>query len=882
MTLNEDIVWARWSEIDPLFAAALELPASRRARFLAEQCGEDRELYRAVVSLLDDSGSLPRAPAGPGSHLLRAWSGDGAESPEIGLGPGDTVGRYRITGELGRGGMATVFEAERADGVYTQRVALKVLRRGLDTEEVVRRFHDERHILSELSHPNVAALLDGGATTDGRPFLVMQRVDGEPITAWADAHKLDVPARVRLFLQVVEAVTFAHRRLVVHRDIKPSNVLVDGQGRVVLLDFGIARLLDPADGPQRKLTRTGSLLLTPEYASPEQARGDAVTTGSDVYQLGILLYLLLAGRPPYPDGAPWTSGPTGRHEPLPPSEAVGQDQPMKRRRLKGDLDTIVRKAMQPEVEERYGSAEALADDLRRHLHGRPIRARPPSAAYRLKKFARRNPWFPPVAAVLVLMAAGYVGTLELHARRLEGERNIARVEAERAEQLRTFLVDLFQTADPYQAPDPARGRSITVVEALDLGAERARSELADRPALRADLLSSIGAVYERLDLREPALELVGEALETRAGIGEARSAGQLADLGPMASLLALGGQLDSATAVARTRLELAREMQPQGAAMASSLLGLAAVDYTAGRHDEALDRRLEAVAILRELGPAHQGALADALAVLADSHRALNQLDRSEAVAREGLELQRTISGDDHPSTTLAAVHLAQLLHARDRFDDAAQLYRSSIPRLEAALGPLHLNTINALNNFGIVLTDAGDTPGAEEVQRQVLERRRRIPGGDTLAVATSLQNLATTVLLQGRLGEADSLAAAAEELYGRLLPTGHALQAFPILTRTEIRLRRGDGEDAERRARQASAILSAALPSGHYATAVADCRIGAALALQNRRAEAETIMREALAVLETDPRTPARMRVECSDAVTTLTDEITRRAEHD
>lgn len=865
---SHDVVWSRWEEVDAVFAAALELPLDRRESFIADACGGDMELYHAVTSLVAKAEAPATEPTGPGMNLLRAWTGDelGGDEP-IGLQPGDLVERYRITGELGRGGMATVFEAERADGVYKQKVALKVLRRGLDTEEVVRRFHAERDILSSLAHPNVASLLDGGTTADGRPFLVMQRVEGEPITRWADAQELDVHERLRLFLQVADAVAFAHRRLVVHRDIKPSNVLVDRQGRVVLLDFGIAKLIDPVDGSHGELTRTGSRLLTPEYASPEQARGEAVTTGSDVYQLGILLYLLLTGRRPFPPEKRGIAPVADRGQPVLPSEAVAQLKGERRRTLKGDLDTILLKAMRPETEERYGSAEALGDDLRRHLNGRPITARPPSVGYRVRKFARRNPWFPAVAAGLVLATTGYVGTLEVQSRRLQLERNEARMQAERAEQIKGFLVDLFRAADPYDAVDPARSREITVVEALELGAERARLELADRPVLRADLLSSIATVYDHMDLRDPALALFTEAIEARAEIGADRSLEQLANLGLTAAILTRAGQPDSAEVIERTRLALARAHPDGSHEAANALLGLASIDQSAARIEESLVHRTEAVRILRSLDQGGRTTLADALSALSDSYRLLDRLDESEAAAREGLEIHRSISGAEHPRTALAEVHLAQLQQARGLLDDAAALYRTALPRLEASLGPLHFNTINSLNNLAIVLNDAGDVSGAEATHRLVLDRRRRVPGGDTLAVASSLQNLAATVLAQGRLAEADSLALEVVELYGRLLRPGHPQRAFPLLTRTEIALRRGDGGGAEQLGRRAAAILEGALPEGHFATATAHCRIGAAIALQGRPAEAAPLIRDALSVLENSPRAPARLRVECRQA---------------
>jgi serine/threonine-protein kinase len=335
--------------------------------------------------------------------VLAAFAGDRPGGGGDDLPEGTEVGRYRIVRRVGRGGMATVYEAERADGAYEQQVALKVLRRGLDTEDLVRRFLTERQILSSLSHPNIARLLDGGSTAAGRPFLVMELVPGEPITSWADRHRLDVDARLRLFLSVAEAVHAAHRQLVVHRDIKPSNILVDADGRVKLLDFGIAKLLDT----ESEHTDAGATRpLTPDYASPEQLGGGRITTATDVYQLGLLLRELLTGvrplatetqpgEPPIrPSRAAALPAQSGRS----PSEraALREATPARlARRLRGDLDVIVGKALRPEPGERYASADVLGSDVRRHLEGRPISAYPESPLYRARKFITRHPMIPP-------------------------------------------------------------------------------------------------------------------------------------------------------------------------------------------------------------------------------------------------------------------------------------------------------------------------------------------------------------------------------------------------------------------------------------------------------------------------------------------------------
>ena len=310
MTRADDLLWRRWQEVDPLLDAALDLPPDERDAYIASVAGHDLPLRDLLLRLLDRVDSGQHGVTAPPPGIVAAAFGNEGDAD---LEPGTAVGRYVVLGRRGRGGMATVYEAERSDGAYRQRVALKVLRRGLDTEDLIRRFLNERQILSSLSHPNIARLLDGGSTSDGRPFLVMELVDGEPITVYADARPLGIADRLQLVLAVANAVSAAHRQLVVHRDIKPSNILVDGEGRVRLLDFGIAKLL----AGDSQATDVGVRVLTPDYASPEQLSGEPITTATDVYQLGLLLRELLTGLPPRAGGG-WAGKPLPR--PSPPAQ----------------------------------------------------------------------------------------------------------------------------------------------------------------------------------------------------------------------------------------------------------------------------------------------------------------------------------------------------------------------------------------------------------------------------------------------------------------------------------------------------------------------------------------------------------------------------------
>lgn len=532
-----------WLRADRLFDEALDLPPGQRASFLDRTCGGDTQLRGLVERLLNaaefDDPGFKSGGALQGSFGER-FRKELARS-EV-LPPGTVVGRYRIVREIGRGGMAVVYLAERADGQFRQEVALKLLSSGIATSHIARRFDRERQILAQARHPGVARLLDGGTGPGGRPYLVMEYVEGRPIDRYCDEERLTVAARLRLFLQVVQAVEDAHRNLVVHRDLKPSNILVTEHGYAKLLDFGIAKLLDPAatggGGGGEALTGSAIRLMTPAYASPEQVRGDAVTTASDIYQLGLLLYLLLTGRFPYEVGegdpavrmraiaqrlpvppssalAP-SSGPDGwgaapGQEPKTTEEiaqARGTTPGRLRRLLSGDLDAIILKALNKEPERRYGSVAQIIDDVERHLAGRTIGARADTWTYRTGKLIRRHAtaFTAAVAAAAVGLSLGLVYTADL-----VEERDRARREAE-------FLRELFEV--------PAQSQPLTASQLLDRGVARVELALAGEPELQADLFEDLAQMYHDLGLGEEAQRLRDRSAALRGEPPEGQARGR--------------------------------------------------------------------------------------------------------------------------------------------------------------------------------------------------------------------------------------------------------------------------------------------------------------------------------------------------------------------
>ncbi|MGD8322708.1 MAG: serine/threonine-protein kinase, partial [Gemmatimonadota bacterium] len=417
---------ARWARVEAVLAEALERAPERRPAFLAHACADDAELRREVEDLL-----AAHAETGLFDEVVR--SSDTSQGSEMDHPAGTRFGPYAVEGLLGRGGMGVVYLARRVDGEFEQEVALKVLPAGLVSDRLEQRFRAERQILARLSHPNVARLLDGGVDDAGRPWFAMERVRGTSLVEFCDTEGLGLDDRLDLYLTVCDAVQHAHQNLVVHRDLKPGNILVDENGTPRLLDFGIAKLLDPdAPGPGARETQVGVRVLTPAYAAPEQLRGEPANTASDVFQLGILLYELLTGVHPFPErttGSPTPSPPSTRavtREATRPSAAVttreeararGLSPKLLSQRLRGDLDAIVLKALREEPERRYASAAELAEDLRRHRARRPVRARPDTWAYRTGRFLRRNTVALGAGAVVVAGVAAFTAGIAREARR---------------------------------------------------------------------------------------------------------------------------------------------------------------------------------------------------------------------------------------------------------------------------------------------------------------------------------------------------------------------------------------------------------------------------------------------------------------------------------
>ena len=675
---------AHWEVIQEHFNAAVDLAPEKRASYLQSAC-EDPDLRSEVISLLEadeDSRDFLDSPLScreSDDEPTRTLGGPVGHDEALPV--GQKVGPYEILGLLGEGGMGRVYRARRSDGHFDREVAVKVIRDGLAGQAMVACFVRERQILADLDHPGIARLLDGGATDDGRPFLVMELIEGELLSDYCDRLGLDVEARLRLMLGICDAVAYAHRRLVVHRDLKPGNILVDNQGRPRLLDFGTAKLLDDAHtsvGAGADMA-TARQWCSPNYASPEQMSGASISTATDIYGLGAVLYTLLTGRSPhrFTSRNPVAMARVVIENTIElPSRAVEADDAPLARRLRGDLDTIVATAMAKKPERRYGSVEALADDLRRHLDKRPIRARRPTLGYRLDRFLRRH-WrglglAAMLAAVMSVGAVAYVA----QARETARERDRAEVERARSRQVADLLAEMFEDFDPDLSP----GQGHEIRRRLDRNARRI-DEVASEPEVRAALLHTLGVAYGKLGDYSKADRALSEAVRLRRrqlGLYHLDTASSLRHLSLVASD---NGHWARGAALQRLALDIRQHLLPEhDPRIAESLLDSA---ESAARLDDAapaVDLAQRAVSILEGRVPDDDLRLAQAWLQLGSCKVITGELEQGEALMAKALEVRIQHLGPEH--SDVALVHLEMAISAIRRGD-----IPESRRRLEAARG---------------------------------------------------------------------------------------------------------------------------------------------------------------------------------------------------
>ena len=839
-----------WPKIEALFHEAVELPPDDRDAFLRKACAANPGIYKEVLSLLEEDLNV--------HSMLDGWALDAVDLQSEAI-IGKQIGPYQITQEIGSGGMGAVYLAERTEGEFEQHVAMKLIKRGMDSNQILQRFKIERQILARLQHPNIARLLDGGLTDDGFPYFTLEYIEGEPIDSYCDNKKFSVEDRLRLFQSVCSAVQYAHQNLIVHRDLKPSNILVTEDGTVKLLDFGIAKVVTEESGATA-LTRTGSRVMTPRYAAPEQVRGEPVTTATDVYALGVILYELLARNSPYrlENSTPLDIEKAICYsQPKRPSTAITKrvsnrdsasspkmvsqtrsTQPHRlRRQLAGDLDNICLMALRKEPERRYRSAEQFSEDISRYLNRLPVRARPDTFGYRTQKFVQRHK----IAAVSTISVVLLIVILvAFYTARLARERDRAQLETQKAEQVTTFLTELFEVSDPSQS----KGETVTARELLDRGADRIKKELSNQPEVQAAMMGVMGEVYYSLGLFADARGLHEQAVDIRRSLLGEDNPEVAESLNNLANVLEAQGDYDAAETLHRTSLALRRKLLGENhLEVAESLDDLAWDLFQKGNYDRAGTLYTEALVIRRKvLGEEHID-IAASLNNLAEVFHEKGEYNSAEVLYRQALAMNNKLLGEEHREVATNMSNLANLLRIVGKNEEAEPLHRQALALRQKLLGNDHPDVTSSLNSLAVLLYEKGDYEAAEPLFREALKLRRERLGEFHPRVAVPLTGLAVLLREKGDLEAAEAAFRESLELHKKTLPKGHPNIAHPLHWLGALLCDKDKPEEAEPLLREAVDLRRQGLPERHWRTAVAESDLGACLTSLSRFEEAEPLL---------------------------------------
>ncbi|MFN0151662.1 MAG: tetratricopeptide repeat protein [bacterium] len=872
---------SRLVRLETLFSECVALPAGERAAFLDARCAGDAAM-RAELEALLALDARPEPPVLPRVVERAAASGAAtasrASSATLDAPPPEQIGPYRIAERLGVGGFGEVFAAEQTTPVK-RRVALKILKAGMDSKAILARFGAEREALALMDHPGVAKVLDAGATETGRPYFVMELVPGESITDYCDRRAPSTRERLDLFVAVCRAVEHAHQKGIIHRDIKASNVLVataDGKALPKVIDFGIAKAAAAASGGETMHTRAGEFLGTPEYMSPEQAAssGIDVDTRTDVYSLGVLLYRILAGRLPFESerlrgaGLSEAQRILREEEPLRPSEHV--------RALRGDLDWIVMRAMEKDRARRYPSAAALADDVVRHLRDEPVLAGPPSTAYRFGKLARRHrALIVGATAVVVTLLVGIAATTTqaVRARRAEREARHAEEEARRQAEVATavnaFLTEMVSEANPEENP---RGGDVTVREMVDRAARLLEGGAAESPRVAAALRHALGTTYMGLGRFDEAEAHVRAAAEMRRASAGAHSVETLESELALADLDMRRRRYAEAESGYAAIAGAIDALPPPAGSLRGRLLHLRGANLTnLGRYEEADSLLAAAIAIARGAGgvegssglvggsggndatasAANPAELAGSLAERARLHEKLGRYDSAETLAREALANARHAYSGDHANVANVAATLASVLATKGSLAEAESLHRESLAIERRILGPAHASTALSLGNLGNVLISAGRLDEAEDCLREAIALLQASLGDENSEVAKMKDNLAVALQNRGEYEEALALRLAALATMRRLYGAVNHDSANPLNNLGALYRLMGRHKEAQAAFEEALSVFRQLHGSEHPLVAIATNNLGKALLDQARAAEAETTFAAALALGE-------------------------------
>ena len=737
---------AGWERIQAALDDILDQPDAEQLRYLDVKYGADKSLHQEIKTLLGPQHSALDLLEHPAAALIKTLMTTGAETGDsrrrINDRQGDRIGNYRLCEELGRGGMGVVYRAERSSGTFDREVAIKLLWTWHGREGIIERFRREQQLLASLTHPNIAQLYDGGLSENGQPYFVMEYVRGEPLDQYCDRRRLGIGARLRLLLQVANALSFSHSNLIVHRDIKPSNILVTAQGRIKLLDFGIAKLLGEKN--DLNLTRTGEQVMTPGFAAPEQLRNSNITVATDVYLLGLVMYELLTGKHPYRDQADSffeLARVKCESPPTAPSivvdkcvDSVDDDSPARlsnrdisarrgldirqlQKRLRGDLDAIVLKCLENSPKRRYASMEAYKADIQRYFDNLPIAAQPPSGSYLAAKFLRRHWRTVSALSLFTALLITYALTATLQAQKIQQTLDRVATEKQKAQQVADFMINIFKGADP----NVSGLETITAGELLERGQARVMHELGAAPEIQGYMLTALGEIYFSQ------------------------------------------GDYPRSTAVLEQALERQRQAGPEDALSLANTTSQLAIAYST------IDRRTEAEALFRESLAIHEALIvagdAEEGMAYAEVNNAYGVLlwkqglpERAEQRMTRAIDILRNVATGDAGELGVALNNLANLQSLHGRYAAAERNMREAIRIHEKTLGTRHSYFTMYLNNFGIFLTDIERFEEAERYSRRALTLQHEILGPNHPYVSNTLRALGRLYHRLGRLDEAETL----------------------------------------------------------------------------------------------------------------------------
>lgn len=789
----------QWQNIATIVDNVLEIPPADRDSYIKRECGDNPKLVEQVLDFMKSIASSE----GLWDNLLRSnqilvndltASGELVTFKESVSHP-EQIGSYKIIRCLAAGGMGNVFLAERNDGQFSRKVAIKILKRELSAKYHIDRFIAEREILSGLEHPNIARLYDGGVTDDGRPYLLMEYVDGLPIHQYFSQNSCNFSVKLDLFAQICKAVKYAHTNLIIHRDLKPDNIFVNNSGNIKILDFGIAKIVDQ-DLTESSVTQTreGTRMLSLQYASPEQITLDKVTTAADVYALGLILYEILTGNQPYQlIGKKINKAEhiIRFHQPETPSQAVAN--PAESRRLKGDLDAIILKSLRKEPEERYESAGQMLEDIERYQQKIPVFARKGTFRYRAAKYIKRNQGVLSLAAIFLIAAISFTA---YHFQKLTEERNIAKIETEKARAVTGFLTGIFENASPYNQPNS----EITALEILDHGTEYIQNEIQDQPEIKSSMLSTVGGIYQVLGSYDKAENLLNEALELEKGnksmehgddyglavvhnnLGNLKTsqgdyqtaiehlkvaavtfdklnlqdyrAGSLSTWGWNEYLIANYPRADSLIQIALSIYQTQNGIDSPKTA--NTLQNLAWVKHDMGNHHEADSIFADILDKRRNHYKGDHPEIATTMHSLGWLKYQIGEYEEGISLYEEAITMRRRLfNNESHPDIAWSVNNMGIIKQAQGKYDEAEELFREALQMRRKILPKNHQHISQSLGNLGSIYFYREDYDQSITIFREVVEIQRNLLGNDHPNLAMYLNNLATVLSMSNHSRQA-------------------------------------------------------------------------------------------------------------------------------